>query len=179
MITIYIVKNKINDCVYIGQTSKSLENRLNHHFSNIPSGKTKFVKAMKEIGKDNFYIEALEYVDENIADERELYWINYYKIISDVYNTKFSQGKCGGDTLSNHPNYEEISKKISKNISGKNNGNSKKVVARNMKYNFSIGFDSVSECQQFFNIPRHDIITRRCRKIIKKLWRDTYIFEYL
>lgn len=90
MKTIYIIKNDINNFVYIGQTEQTLDNRLKHHFSNIKSGKTKFVKAMRTIGKTHFYIEEIEKVSDEKANERELYWIQYYSKITKIYNTKFS-----------------------------------------------------------------------------------------
>lgn len=179
MKTIYIIKNDINNFVYIGQTGQTLDNRLKHHFSNIKSGKTKFVKAMRTIGKNHFYIEEIEKVSNEKANERELYWIQYYSKITKIYNTKFSLGKCGGDTLSNHPNYNEISKKISQKVSGGKNGHSTKIKVENVLDKTMLNFDSISECQKYFNIPRHDIVTRRCQGKIKRLWKGIYNFSYL
>ena len=37
----------------------------------------------------------------------------------------------------------------------------------------------MKECQIYFNIHRHDIISRRCRNIIKKPYKDILKFEYI
>lgn len=179
MTSIYIVKNTVNNIVYVGQTKQTLENRLLHHFSNINSGKTYFYKAIKELGTDKFYIELLEEVDDNIANEKELEWILNIQKKYPLYNMKFSLGKCGGDTLSNHPNINEISKIISEKSMGGKNPNATKVCSVNINTNEKINFGSVSECQRFYNIPRHDIIIRRCSGKIQKPYKYNLMFEYL
>ena len=40
-------------------------------------------------------------------------------------------------------------------------------------------YGSFSECQADLNIPRHDIIGRRCQGKIKKPYEDTWMFEYI
>lgn len=178
MVKIYLIRNNVNDIVYIGQTSKSLENRLQHHFSN-ENYNTKFYNAIKEIGRDHFTIELIEEVSEEYANEREMFWLNYYSSFKEVYNTKFTIGKCGGDTLTNHPNIEEIRKKISTKALGGGNSQAKKVLAVDLIENTKIPYDSFSECQRDLSIDRHDIIGRRCKGIIKKPYNNRYLFEYI
>lgn len=86
---IYIIKNTINDKVYIGQTLMSLEERLKQHINHSKSkNHYKLYQAMDEIGKDKFYIELLEDdVPINKLDEREIYWINFYNSCVNGYNT--------------------------------------------------------------------------------------------
>ena len=93
--SIYIIKNKINSKVYIGQTS-NIHQRWAQYKSaakNIPN-KQLITKAMKKYGIENFYVEILE---DSIIDfnEREKYWINKYDSISpNGYNILI-----GGDGL--------------------------------------------------------------------------------
>lgn len=93
--SIYIIKNKINSKVYIGQTS-NIHQRWAQYKSaakNIPD-KQLITKAMKKYGIENFYVEILE---DSIIDfnEREKYWINKYDSISpNGYNIL-----VGGDGL--------------------------------------------------------------------------------
>lgn len=176
---IYIIKNNLNNIVYIGQTSQSLEERLKHHYSNIKSGKTLLNKAMRELGKENFYIQLLENVESQNADERELYWILKYKETNELYNMKLSLGKCGGDTYMNHPEINRIKKTISEKAKGENNSNAHPVRAINLLTNETKDFGSIKECQTYFDIPRHDIIRRRCTGKIKKLYKNYLTFEYL
>lgn len=120
---IYKITCRINNKVYIGQTIESLEQRFNRHMGyQKDEHDTKFYRAIRKYGKENFYIELLEIVSsQEKLDEREYYWICFYDSIIKGYNTKNSIGKCGGDTLSNHPNKELISKKLSESKLGDKN----------------------------------------------------------
>ncbi|WP_297993255.1 GIY-YIG nuclease family protein [uncultured Clostridium sp.] len=120
---IYKITCKINNKVYIGQTIETLTQRFNRHMGyQKDEHDTKFYRAIGKYGRDNFYIELLEEVsNQKELDEREYYWICFYDSVKKGYNTKNSIGKCGGDTLSNHPNKELISKKISNSKIGDKN----------------------------------------------------------
>jgi len=51
---IYKCENKISGKVYIGQSVKSLEDRKEQHIKKSNSPKSKFHKALKSYGVDNF-----------------------------------------------------------------------------------------------------------------------------
>ena len=55
---------------------------------------TKFYRAINKYGVENFYIEQIDSDDTQTQLDAK----------AKGYNTKSSKGKCGGDTLSNHPN---------------------------------------------------------------------------
>jgi predicted GIY-YIG superfamily endonuclease len=60
---IYIVRNHINDMVYIGSTCQTLSRRMAEHRSNMNANLKQHYKlyvAMREHGKEHFYIELLE-----------------------------------------------------------------------------------------------------------------------
>ena len=89
--SIYIIKNRITDKVYIGQTCQSIEERFKQHKK--PStfklrGTYKIYNAMKKYGVENFYIETLE---ENILpemiNEKEIYYISQYDSYNNGYNS--------------------------------------------------------------------------------------------
>lgn len=108
-----------------------------------------------------------------------MYWIRKYDAVNNGYNSNDNWGKIGGDTLTGHPNFEEISKKISVSKIGSKNPNAKRVRAVNViSEEFTI-YNSFSECQLDLNIPRHDIISKRCRGIIKKPYNNIWMFEYI
>jgi Trp operon repressor len=79
---IYIIKNKINDKVYIGQAVNT-QNRWWHHLSDARKNKKYSLidRAINKYGKENFYYEILE---EQIEDynEKEQYWIKKYNSIT-------------------------------------------------------------------------------------------------
>lgn len=95
-----------------------------------------------------------------------------------MYNMKYSEGKCGGDTLSDHPNLAEIGVLISNKVKGSGNSQAIKVIAIEISTGKETMYDSFSECQEALNIPRHDIIGRRCRGIINKSYKG-YMFKYV
>lgn len=75
---IYIIKNTINNKVYIGQTV-NIKQRWQQYKSAVKKENTSQVilKAMRKYGFENFYIEVLEEQVENY-DEKEQYWIQIY-----------------------------------------------------------------------------------------------------
>jgi len=118
---IYIIKNYINEKVYIGQTTQGSEIRFKQHLKLLKSNHVQLIhKAIKKYGKENFYYEVLESnIDLSKLDEREEYWIKKYNSFVDGYNL------CAGGGQTRKPmseklinNYEVIKNRyISEDIS--------------------------------------------------------------
>ena len=85
--SIYIIKNKANDKVYIGQTIQDLNVRFLNHKMASRNEDTKFYRAIRKYGEDVFYIELLEEVPDELLDEREQYWIKEYDSYYHGYNS--------------------------------------------------------------------------------------------
>ena len=84
---IYKISNSVNDKVYIGITSYSIEQRYKWHVRDCKSGvEKKLYKAMRKHGIDNFKIELLESADDSIIDKREEFYIEYYDSFNNGYN---------------------------------------------------------------------------------------------
>ena len=84
---IYIIKNKINNKVYVGQTKVSIKLRFQNHLSAARCGKDYIIgKAIRKYGEENFYIELLEECLASELNEREMYWIAFYNA---------TDNKCG------------------------------------------------------------------------------------
>lgn len=94
MYNIYIIKNKLNDKVYIGKTSKSIEERFKVHKVDMKKYKNrKLYKAMNELGVENFYIEKLDETDSfETSSELEIKYIKKYDSYKNGYN-----GNYGGE----------------------------------------------------------------------------------
>lgn len=108
--TIYIIKNTIDEKVYIGQTIQMVDKRFRSHLS-IPKD-AKFNKGTLEYhilkyGKDKFYYEVLEKdVPEYILNKRERFYIELY----DSYNNGLNGNK--GFSVSKFSNKNAMNKII-------------------------------------------------------------------
>lgn len=117
---IYIIRNTANDKVYIGQTIDTLQRRMNKHRSearryargmvdaelrNKRGTCSKLYNAMNAYGINNFYIETLEEMDNDLLNGIEMQYISKYNAVAQGYNLKL-----GGD---NSPHCEETKKLIS------------------------------------------------------------------
>lgn len=84
MAYIYKIVNKINNKVYVGQTTDTLESRFQNHIAESLRNRSKnrpLYKAFSKYGIENFYIEALETLpaDTALLQQREIFWIAFYK----------------------------------------------------------------------------------------------------
>lgn len=94
---IYIIRNKINSKVYIGQTTRSLSIRFSNHLSAAKHSKGYVIgKAIRKYGAENFYIELLEECNIDSLNEREKHWIAFFNST----NSKFGYNMSIGG---NHP----------------------------------------------------------------------------
>ena len=95
MAYIYKITNIINDKIYIGKTSQTIEKRWKEHCSDYlrrNEEKRPLYSAMKKYGIQNFKIEEIEQCTSEEANEKEKYWIEYYNSFKNGYNATI-----GGD----------------------------------------------------------------------------------
>ena len=88
---IYKITNKINNKVYIGQTSESIRQRWKEHIyaANHDQGKEYNYAvhcAIRKYGCCNFDVDLLEEIDDEMLNDREVYWIEYYDGFKSGYN---------------------------------------------------------------------------------------------
>ena len=104
--TIYIHRNKINNKVYIGQTSQDVNKRWNNGEGYKTS--PKFYKAIKKYGWDNFeHIILYNNLSLEEANKMEIELIKKYNSTNDKYGYNITQGG------KNFHHSEETKKKIS------------------------------------------------------------------
>lgn len=120
---IYKATNKQNGKIYIGKTTKKLnERKCIHEWNAINNGhgyKSKFYNAIRKYGVESFVWEIIEdqiLTAEELVEKEKLY-IKNLKSIENGYN--ISEGGLGGDNFTNNPNKEAIRLKISKSHAGK------------------------------------------------------------
>ena len=105
---IYIIKNTVNDKVYIGQTINTIEKRYRGHKVSSCRSNSKLYKNMRSIGLDKFYIEEICKCDNSMLNKLEIEYISKYDSYKNGYNS--TQGGCGGEH--NEMYEEELSKKF-------------------------------------------------------------------
>jgi group I intron endonuclease len=90
---IYKATNKINNKIYVGQTTKKLEERIKGH---LKKSKSIISKAINKHGIENFTFEVIDYaINKDELDEKEIYWIKICNSLTPIgYNiSNGGQGK--------------------------------------------------------------------------------------
>jgi group I intron endonuclease len=121
---IYKIINTISNKIYIGQTIRSLKERIAGYKSEIKryeNGDQKFgrpiIYAMNKYGLDNFQFTIIETaISQKELDEKEKYWIfNYHSNLKEIgYNLDTARGGPGRRS-------EESKKKTSESLRGSKN----------------------------------------------------------
>lgn len=108
---IYMIKNKINNKFYIGQ-SIDIEERWKQHIREFKGNYHNNIylqNAWNKYGQDNFEFSILEECCETSLDEKEIYWIDYYK----AYEKQKGYNLTFGGQLNNKCYTEDIKEKMS------------------------------------------------------------------
>ena len=118
MVGIYKITNLINGKCYIGQ-SINIEKRWKDHQivatnPNDNGYNYPLYKAIRKYGQENFSWEVIEECDQNLLDEREVFWISYY----DSYNNGYNQ-TLGGNNIPSEARWSKLSKDQVKEIKEK------------------------------------------------------------
>ena len=104
---IYKMTNKVNGKVYIGQTTRELDERTKEH---IRHNEIIVDKAIQKYGIENFTVEQID-LAENIDElnQKEMYWIEHYDCI-----TPKGYNQCyGGNNTCGYHHKEESKQKMS------------------------------------------------------------------
>ena len=82
---IYCIENILDGKKYIGQ-AKDFTDRYETHLYSLRRGKGDnwlLQASVDNIGLGNFDFYVIEYCDNDLLDEREIYWIDYYHTFTD------------------------------------------------------------------------------------------------
>ena len=102
MPSIYKITNNINNKMYIEKTSNSIEKRFEEHIKDSKKErceKRPLYDAMNKYGIEHFTIEEIEQVaNDEIACEREQYWIETLRTYIGYENSNGYNATLGGDS---------------------------------------------------------------------------------
>jgi group I intron endonuclease len=87
---VYVIRNTINNCAYIGSSTMRVIKRVEHHISMLRANKHKnsyLQNAFNKYGESSFCASIIENTEKQNTLEREQYWIDYNKEkMSPLYN---------------------------------------------------------------------------------------------
>ena len=107
---VYLWTNLINGKMYVG-VSIDIKKRWTQHKTESKTSKRYFYRAIRKYGIDNFnktILETFDVYDRDKLKERGDYFINYYDSLNKGYNREL-----GYNSITTHPDIENIKKKIS------------------------------------------------------------------
>lgn len=144
---IYKIQNKLNNKIYVGQ-SKNPASRFINHIKIAKMGPTHanfsaVHGAIRKYGQENFLLEIIEVCDENTSNDREIYWIKFYKSRNNECGYNLTDGGDGVLNLSEESKNKRKEKMLGrkhsedhkKKISEANKG---KIISSNTKRKISI-----------------------------------------
>jgi hypothetical protein len=119
MTRIYKITDRTNNKIYIGQTKRDIYKRFGEHLSRVTSNRKNdracsLYIAMSNHGRENFYVELVEEVEDNVADQREKYWIKEFDSINPDKGYNLD---CGGRIISEVCRKAQIALQIGKPVS--------------------------------------------------------------
>lgn len=103
---IYLVTNIITGHQYVGQTGLTIEQRWKRHCDCVRRNEhpdLPLYKAIKKYGVENFIVSQIEECNNNLLNEREIYWIKYY----DTYNNGYN-ATIGGEFIRKYDSQEIV-----------------------------------------------------------------------
>ena len=204
---IYKITNILNGKMYIGKTSSTIQERWKEHLKDAARRSKEhrpLYSAIKKYGADNFIIEQLEEVpNDEIAREREIFWIEYYGSFKNGYNaTKggdgrqyanydlilalFNEGKTGREIcrITGYTNKTVTLALEQKGVSAaerKARGNNPSKAVLMLDKNTSEilkSFSSLHEAERFINKPGgHQSISQACRGKLKTAYGYKWKFS--
>lgn len=189
---IYKITNLINKKVYIGQTIRTVEWRwIKHQRESIGTKyilDTKFARALRKYGVDNFKVEIQEQLNDCTVREltaREHFWVHHYNSIEEGYNAADPLVAHGGNTYAGKTNaeLEEIKEKIRQTKLGGKNPQARAIKCLDIETGKVMHFAAAEDARRYFNDnilenTHHQFISRRCRQETKSPYLGKYKFAY-
>jgi group I intron endonuclease len=112
---IYCATNKVSGKVYIGQTTKTIEQRIKTHLRDMKRLNSHFYSALRLYGKEGFIWKTIDSADtKQRLNEIEQYWIKFFEATNKNKGYNLTKGGTGGAQTD-----KEVLKKMSNASKGK------------------------------------------------------------
>lgn len=113
---IYVLKNLINEKVYVGQTKNPKQRRATHFYTAKRNIKYPLYRSIRKHGAENFSFEVIEECDDTVINEREQFWIVHFSSFNPEKGYNLTNG---GEGASNYKHTKEHRKRLMGNTFGK------------------------------------------------------------
>lgn len=98
---IYIVQNKTNNKIYVGQSKVPHKRWVRHQYdANVRHIVLPLYNSIRKYRTDNFTFSIIEEWDDNDIDEAEIFWIEYFRSWDINYGYNLDLGGCKNKTVS-------------------------------------------------------------------------------
>ncbi len=119
---IYVIRNLVNNKVYVGQTKNFVIRKAQHLYSSRRGLSRPLYSAIRKYGEENFIFEVLEECDDVTINEREQHWVTHFDSFNPEkgYNLTsggqryFSHSAVVREKMMGHPVSDETRRKIGK-----------------------------------------------------------------
>lgn len=196
---IYLIRNSVNDMIYVGSTTQTIEKRWKNHVKHAREGrKSGLLEDIREFGEEKFSVEEIDscFVRHRFVLE-EYHWykmheegVLLYDIKRGASHSRNTRQKLARARQSNGFDYssDDFKDKMSKATRGKNNGmygkkddqalNGRIVIASDKQGNVVHTFPSVKLALAFIGIKGHSKLNEACRTGIEYkgfFWKKEWI----
>ncbi len=183
---IYKITNIQNNKIYIGQTIRPVQERINRHFNDALNNiiDTHFARAIRKWGKHNFIYEIIDTAEtqEELNIKEQKYIRLFQATDSDYgYNETDAINKCGGNTYQSKTEEEMkiIKEKIRQTKMGSKNPMARKIKKINIITGEEEIYDTLISCAKSCGINGGKTsISDRLNGKIKSPYKNTWFFEY-
>ena len=156
---IYKITNNINNKIYIGQTTQSIEKRFRQHISEAKNGDLGHLHgAMRKYGFENFSIIGLQEADNSELNGLEKEYIASLKCTDECIGYNMDDG--GRNGWNTHPDRHRYTRKVNK---------------FDLQGNFLETYSSIKECAEANNT--YPSIISNCLGGTYKSWNN-YQYKY-
>jgi len=172
---IYVIRNHINDLIYIGSTTQSLSKRFSVHKINSNTKKYQLYQTMNDFGRENFYIELLELYPCSCKDElhkREGYYIRKFDSFKNGLN-----GCIAGRTDKEY--YQDNKIQIIEQTKKYYNDNKDKIKDYDKEY-YKVNKEEIKEYKKEYYKANKEKIRKKNKeyqKVNKEKLREKFICE--